>query len=118
MEHTQDVFAKLGWPSLEHSRRCQKAQMMHKIINKNAPKYLIEIIKNQCGSNNYNLRSPSRNIEIPSVRTECYKRSFAVSELLLRNSLPTLSKKRPIFPKLNTKLKSMISALSTYRSPD
>ena len=62
--------------------------MIHKIINDNAPKCLTEIIKNQCGSTNYNLRLSNRNIEIPSVRTECYKRSFTVSDPLLWNFLP------------------------------
>ena len=104
--HTQDVFAKLGWPSLEHNRKCQKAQMMHKIINSNAPKYLTQIIKNHCGSNNYNLRSSSRNIEIPSVRTEYYKRSFAVPGLLLWNSLPNSLKEETNFSTFKHKIKT------------
>ena len=81
--HTCDVFADLGLSSLAHNRKCQKAIMMHKIVNGCAPSSLSEMFEKQFDSSIYNLRSSDRNIQIPNVRTECYKRSFAVSGSIL-----------------------------------
>lgn len=97
--HTCDVFSDLGWSPLAHNRKCQKAIMMHKIINGCAPSYLTEMFEKQFGSTVYNLRSSDKNIQIPKVRTESYKRSFAVSGSMLWNSLPNSLKNEKILSK-------------------
>ena len=85
---THEVFSKLGWTSLANSRKMQKAIMMHKIMNDNAPSYLSDFFDKAIGHSSYNLRSSNRNVSVPAVRTECYKRSFAVTASSLWNSLP------------------------------
>ena len=47
--HTCDIFNELGWHSLAHNRKVQKAIMMHKIINGHAPSYLSEMFEKQLG---------------------------------------------------------------------
>lgn len=103
--HTCDVFSELGWSSLAHNRKVQKAIMMYKIVNGYSPSYLSEMFEKQFGSTIYNLRSSDRNVQIPNVRTECYKRSFAVSGSLLWNSLPIELKEEKSLSKFKTKIK-------------
>ena len=54
--HTCNVLANLKWSTLAHNRKCQKAIMMHKIVNGHAPSYLSEIFDKQFGSTVHNLR--------------------------------------------------------------
>ena len=65
--HTSDVLNNLGWSSLAHNRKYQKAIMMHKIINGCAPSYLLEMFNKQFGSTIYSLRSSDKNIQIPNI---------------------------------------------------
>ena len=80
--------------------------MMHKIKNENVPKYLTQMFEKQFGSSNYYLRSSDKNVEIPNVRTDCYKRSFAVSGAVLWNSLPDSLKEIKNLSNFKQKMKS------------
>ena len=51
--HTRDIFNELGWHSLAHNRKVQKATMMHKIINGRAPSYLSEMFEKQLSTTYY-----------------------------------------------------------------
>ena len=104
--HTCDVFTQLGWSTLALNRKYQKAVMMHKIKNENVPKYLTEMFEKQFGSSNYHLRSSDKNVEIPNVRTDCYKRSFAVSGAVLWNFLPDSLKEIKNLSNFKQKMKS------------
>ena len=104
--HTCEIFSKLGWITLAQERKCQKATMIHKIMNNCAPSYLSEMLENQFGPTNYNLRSSEKSIQIPKVRTKCYKRSFAVSGPILWNSLPNSLKEEKSLQKFKQKIKT------------
>ena len=66
---------------------CQKAILMHKIVNGNAPQYLSKLSVKEFGSTIYDFRS-SNNLQIPKVRTKSYHDCFSVSGPILWNSLP------------------------------
>ena len=102
---TAVVFSDLKWSTLSHQRQCQKAVMMHKIVNGHAPTYLREMFENQMASTNYSLRS-SNNVQIPLVRTDCYKGSFAVSGAVLWNSLPDFLKNEQSLVKFKNHIKN------------
>ncbi|CAB3984831.1 Hypothetical predicted protein [Paramuricea clavata] len=100
--HTCDVFSDLGWSTLAHNRKVQKAIMMHKIMNGNSPySYLSEMFEKQSGSTTYDLRSSDFNVRIPNVRTEC----FAVSAAFLWNSLPNEIKEEKGLSKFKAQIK-------------
>ena len=84
--HTSDVFSDLGWSLLTDKRRCQKAIMMHKITHAHAPSCFGDMFDKEFGLVVYNLRSSNKNIQIPKVRIECYKKSFAISGSRIWNS--------------------------------
>ena len=78
---------------------------MHKIMNGNSPSYQSEMFEKQSGSTIYDLRSSDLNVQIPNVRTECYKKSFAVSAAFLWNSLPNELKEEKSLSKFKIQIK-------------
>ena len=78
---------------------------MHKIMNSNAPSYLLDFFEKAIGHSPYNLRSSDHNVSVPAVKTECYKRSFAVSASSLWNSLPDSLKCEKSLRKFKNELK-------------
>ena len=83
----------------------QRAIMMHKRMNNNALSYLSNLFTEENGHSSYNLCSSDQNVDVPAVRTECNKRSFAVSASSLWNSLPNSLKCEPSLWKFKDELK-------------
>ena len=85
---TSEIFKELGWVPLAESRLQQKAIMMFKIVNGLAPPYMREMFHSHIGSDSYSLRCSAKNFQLPKVRTDVYKTSFAYTGAKLWNSLP------------------------------
>jgi len=80
----QFIYSELGWETLSSRRQNVKLFNFHKMINKNAPNYLCNLIpKSQ--NVQYNLRNPI--IPLPKTRTETFRKSFIPSTVNLWNNL-------------------------------
>ena len=86
-------------------RNQQKAVMMYKIVHGHAPSSMADIFSSQQDSEIYNLRNSSLNLEIPNVRTEIYRKSFAFTGAKIWNNLPDDLKKEPSLNAFKKKIK-------------
>ena len=103
---TTEIFKQLGWKKLDESRQEQKAIMMFKIVNGLTPPYLKEMFKDDIGSQYYSLRQ-SNTLQIPKVRTDIYRNSFAYTGAKLWNSLPKDLKEEPSISKFKKRIKRL-----------
>ncbi|KAL9954240.1 hypothetical protein ACROYT_G041748 [Oculina patagonica] len=85
---TNELFNKLRWSNLKEKRNKQKALMMFKIMNGMTPTYLEDIFSRNIGSSVYNLRTSGRNLALPVVKTDYYRKSFAYTGVKIWNALP------------------------------
>ena len=70
------LYSELQWPTLSARRDAYKLCFMHKVVNKTAPDYLIEILPNTVNANrHYELRNDN-NIEQFFCRTEKFRKSL------------------------------------------
>ena len=68
-----------------------KAIMMYKIVHGLTPLYMRDMVKDQLGSNIYNLQNSKLNLKILKARTSMFRDSFAFTGASLWNALPDLS---------------------------
>ena len=78
--------SKLGWDTLFTRRKKYKANLMFKILNKQAPEYLQDLFKPF--STEYKLEDKANKLALPKPRTDFLKRSFCYSGAHLWNSFP------------------------------
>jgi hypothetical protein len=83
---SSNILADLNWDKLVDRRKRQKLLLMFKIINKQAPQYLIDLFENRQPS--YALRNIQNKLALPKPRTEYLKRSFMYHGAKLWNDLP------------------------------
>ena len=70
------LYRELNWPLLSERRKIVKCQFMHKVVNKNVPEYLYELLPETVGKNvNYGLRNKNNLRQFP-CRTEKFKKSL------------------------------------------
>ena len=73
------IYKKTGWETLSTRRKVKKLLLFYKIVNKEAPDYLSELV-------NYNLRN-SHNIHVPFNRLSVYQNSYFPCTIQAWNSL-------------------------------
>ena len=84
---TEIIYSELGWDSLEKRRYYHKMLFFHKIVNGNAPMYLVELLPGYVGNNNrYSLRNNNDFITYPT-RLDTFYRSFFPSAVRDWNQL-------------------------------
>lgn len=88
-----ELFSTLNWLNLKQSRARQKSIMMFKIVNGMAPPYLIDMFSKKT-TKSQSLRRSDKDLELPQVRTEQYRKSFAFTGAKLWNSLPKIVKEK------------------------
>ena len=93
------------WSSLLEMRNQHKAVMMYKIVHGLAPSYMADMFPSQKGSQTYNLRNYSLNLEIPNVRTKLYRNSFAFTGAKIWNDLPDDLKNKPYLNAFKKRIK-------------
>ena len=69
------LYNELSWPTLASRRHIAKLKFMHKIIHKNVPDYLTDVLRSSTSYNIYNLRNKG-NLNQYATRTEKFKRSL------------------------------------------
>ena len=77
---------ELGWPSLAERRKGNKLKQFLRILTKEAPKYLQELIPRKIGDIRPQSRNPD-NFYFFRARTETFRNSFIPSTVKLWNSL-------------------------------
>ena len=81
-------LATLGWDTLEERRAKQKAVLMYKILNNEAPQILNDMFQQFNQMSSYNLRGSSSKLFLPRPRTESLKKSLSYKGVQQWNSLP------------------------------
>jgi hypothetical protein len=86
-----EILEKLGWLTLEHRWHLNKALLMHKIANNDAPMYLTSQFSRRNLMNDYNVGMTARgsqvNFSLPKPNTNFMKNSLAYSGAVTWNSL-------------------------------
>ena len=101
----QALYQETGWATLGSRREVQGLCLMYKIMNNLAPAYLTDIVPRTVDEiTPHNLRT-GRNIRMPKLRTESYKRSFYPRMISLWNSLDHDTKQKPTLTSFKLKLK-------------
>ena len=93
------LYFETGWENLADRRQIRKLTLMYKIVNGDAPSYLIDLLPNRVNNiTAYNQRN-SNDFEIPFSRFCLYENSYFPSTLKLWNNLdqqvrtlPTISR--------------------------
>ena len=86
--HRESLLVETGLHRLSDRRSIHKLVLLYKMINNDAPNYLLSICPREVGDLvPYSLRNAS-NLDLPSIRTEKAKLSFLYSTTCLWNSLP------------------------------
>lgn len=85
-DHISEGFKSLNMLNMENSRKLQCLTLMHKIVNKKAPKYLNETIVFNQNIHNHDTRG-RENLRLPNVRTNFGRNRFMVSTARLYNQL-------------------------------
>ena len=84
----QKIYSESGFSTLRIRRQRHKLVMFFKLVNLNAPFYLLRLLPPLVAQRNpYNLRNPLTR-DVPFCRTELYRRSFFPSTSTLWNNLP------------------------------
>ena len=83
----RSLYYETGWETLADRRKRRKLTLMYKIVNGDAPSYLINLLPNRVNDINiYNMRN-SNAFEIPFSRLCTYETMFFPSALKLWNEL-------------------------------
>ena len=82
-----EILEKLGWLTLEHRWHLNKALLMHKIANNDAPMYLTSQFSRRNQMHDYNVRGSQVNFSLPKPSTNFMKNSLAYSGAVTWNSL-------------------------------
>lgn len=88
LKRSKDIRSELGWQTLQERRNKLKAVMMFKTLNGMAPRYMEDIFNVHTGNLAYNLRASCKDVALPQVKTDYYRKSFAFTGAKLWNSLP------------------------------
>jgi hypothetical protein len=103
-KHTSHVrlLEELGWPTLSTRRKHHRLNLMFKIQNNLAPKYLTDLCpKLTSERTTYDLRT-GMNITQPQTKTTTYQKSFFPQSIKDWNNLPQISEIAPPFRVLKT----------------
>ena len=79
------LYRETGWATLQTRRHMHKLTLLHDIVNKNAPKYLIDLIP-QSHSSRITRQTDRQLIQQIRCRLDTYKRSFIPSTIDLWNN--------------------------------
>lgn len=88
-----EILKSLGWSDLETRRNIQKAVLMYKIIEGDAPSLLKSRFMKTSELYNYGLRGYDSDLKLPLPHTEFMKRSLSYSGAQLWNTLPLCARK-------------------------
>ena len=102
-----ELLSKLGWFSHKKKRNKLKVLMMFKIMNGMTPAYLEDIFTRNIGRSVYNLRISRRDLDLPVVKTDNYRNSFAYTGAKVRNALPEEMKYEKSMRAFKQKLESL-----------
>ena len=84
--NSSNLLNSLSWDNLSVRRTKQKANLMHKCVNKLAPNYRCNMFTPRALP--FDLRDASPKLHLPKPRTDYLKRSFCYSGASLWNDLP------------------------------
>ena len=93
------IYKKTGWETLSTRGKVKKLLLFYKIVNKEAPDYLSELV-------NYNLRN-SHNIHVPFNRLSVYQNSYFPCNIQAWNSLDHTIGNLPTFSSFKLKLQQI-----------
>jgi hypothetical protein len=82
-----EILEKLSWLTLEHRWHLNKALLMHKIANNDAPMHLTSQFSRRNLMHDYNVRGSQVNFSLPKPNTNFMKNSLAYSGAVTWNSL-------------------------------
>ena len=98
------LYTEIQWPKLHERREKFKLCFMHKVVNKSAPNYLVEILSNAVNVNkHYKLRNED-DIEQFQFRTEKFRKSLFPDCVRKWNSLEKDLRKECSFNAFRTKV--------------
>ena len=96
------------------SRQIRKLILMYKIVNGDAPSYLIDLLPNRVNNTTaYNLRN-SNAFEIPFSRLCSYENSYFPSTLKLWNELDQQVRTLPTISRLKSNIKTIQDKIPDY----
>lgn len=101
------LYSETGWETLSERRRQKRLSLMYKIVNNNAPSYLIDLLPSRVESaSNYNLRNRN-NYEIPFTRLCSFESSFYPSTLRQWNDLEDAIRNAPTLSQFKRNLRQL-----------
>ena len=102
------IYKETGWETLSTRRKVKKtATSFYKIVNKEAPDYLYELVPPLVAANvNYNLRN-SHNIHVPFNCLCVYQDSYFPCTIQASNSLDLTIRNLPTFSSFKLKLQQI-----------
>ena len=103
------IYKEMGWETLSTRRKVEKLLLFfYKIVNKEAPDYLYELVPPLVSANvNYNLRN-SHNIHVPFKRLSVYQNSYIPCTIQAWNSLDLTIRNFPTFSSFKLKLQQIL----------
>ena len=100
-------YKETGWETLSTWRKVKKLLLFYKIVNKEAPDYLYELVPPLVVANvNFNLRN-SHNIHVPFNRLSVYQNSYSPCTIQAWNSLDLTIRNLPTFSSFKLKLQQI-----------
>ena len=101
------LYAETGWETLSKRRINKKLSLMYKIVNREAPGYLIDLLPDQINERTpYQLRN-NQNFEVPFTRLCSFENSFYPSTLRLWNDLDIETRNSPTLLEFKRKIKNV-----------
>ena len=102
------IYKETGWEKLSTRRKVNKLLLFYKIVNKEAPDYLYELVPPLVAANvNYNLRN-SHNMHVPFNRLSVFQNSYFPCTIQAWNSLDLTIRNLPTFSSFKLKLQLFV----------
>ena len=112
----RSLYFETGSENLADRRQIRKLTLMYKIVNGDAPSYLIDLLPNRVYNiTAYNLRF-SNDFEIPFSRLCSYENSYFSSTLKLWYELDQQVRTLPTISRFKSNIKTILDKISDYTS--
>lgn len=109
-----NLYQETGWELLSSRRSTHKLVLFYKMVNRQVPDYLSDLVPNSVGSQSrYSLRN-ERNLQAIACKTSLYANSFLPSTINQWNSLPDDIKHSPTLNIFKSKLKKRTKIPNYY----
>ena len=108
------LYFETGWENLGDRRQIRKLTLIYKIVNGDAPSYLINLLPNRVNNiTAYNLRN-SNDFDIPFSRLCSYENSYFPSTLKLWNELDPQVRTLPTISHFKSNIKTIPDKIPDY----